>query len=150
MVVTATLPRFLLNGDRARCISISTMSKAAPATMPSPAARKARCGCGEARDAEGRARGQATQPLSVPLTAASAGPTTVTVRVAGPGGFALERSYPLNVKPATQVVARRTVRPIAKGESLTLSGDLFADLVPAPATSRSRSGRRPRSMRRRS
>ena len=50
--------------------------------------------------------------------------------VKGPGNFALERSYPLNVKPATQVLARRTVKPIAKGESLTLSSDLFADLVP--------------------
>jgi uncharacterized protein YfaS (alpha-2-macroglobulin family) len=36
----------------------------------------------------------------------------------------------MNVKPATQVLARRTVKPIAKGESLTLSSDLFADLVP--------------------
>src|SRR5204863_1806456 len=36
----------------------------------------------------------------------------------------------MNVKPATQVLARRTVKPIAKGESLTLSNDLFADLVP--------------------
>ena len=34
------------------------------------------------------------------------------------------------VKPATQILARRTVRPIAKDESLTLSNDLFADLVP--------------------
>src|SRR5207253_5386232 len=45
-------------------------------------------------------------------------------------GFALERSYALGVRPATQILARRTVRPLAKGESLTLSSDLFADLVP--------------------
>src|SRR6202043_151375 len=36
----------------------------------------------------------------------------------------------LAVKPATQVLTRRTVRPIAKGESITLSSDLIADLVP--------------------
>src|SRR5207248_5210008 len=29
----------------------------------------------------------------------------------------------------TQVLARRTIKPFAKGESLTLSPDLFADLV---------------------
>ena len=66
----------------------------------------------------------------VPLNASGAGAATVKVAVKGPGNFALERSYPLNVKPATQVLARRTVKPIAKGESLTLSNDLFADLVP--------------------
>ena len=42
----------------------------------------------------------------------------------------MQRSYTLAAKPATQVLTRRTVRPIAKGESLTLSSDLFADLVP--------------------
>jgi uncharacterized protein YfaS (alpha-2-macroglobulin family) len=42
----------------------------------------------------------------------------------------MDRSYTLAVKPATQVLARRTVRQIAKGESFTLSNDIFADLVP--------------------
>jgi hypothetical protein len=46
----------------------------------------------------------------------------------------------MNVKPATQVLARRTVKPIAKGESLTLSNDLFADLVPGTGMCRCRSG----------
>ena len=36
----------------------------------------------------------------------------------------------LAVKPATQILARRTVKPLAKNESVTLSSDLFADLVP--------------------
>jgi uncharacterized protein YfaS (alpha-2-macroglobulin family) len=34
------------------------------------------------------------------------------------------------VRPATQILARRTVRPIARNESITLSNDLFGDLVP--------------------
>jgi uncharacterized protein YfaS (alpha-2-macroglobulin family) len=52
------------------------------------------------------------------------------VQVSGPGGFAAERSYALAVRPATQILARRTVKPLAKGESLTLSSDLLSDLVP--------------------
>src|SRR5207245_4245335 len=48
--------------------------------------------------------------------------------------FVLERSYELPVRPATQILARRTVKPLAKGESLTLSSDLFADLVPGSAS----------------
>jgi uncharacterized protein YfaS (alpha-2-macroglobulin family) len=50
--------------------------------------------------------------------------------VTGPSGFALERSFALAVRPPAQILARRTVKPLAKGESLTLSSDLFADLVP--------------------
>ena len=52
------------------------------------------------------------------------------VRISGPGNFALERTYAMNVKPATQVLTRRTVRTIARNESLTVSSDMFADLVP--------------------
>ena len=90
-----------------------------------------RCSC----DAKQRDR------VTVPLNASGAGAATVKVAIKGPGDFALERSYALNVKPATQVLARRTVKPIAKGESLTLSNDLFADLVPGTG-SVSRLGRR--------
>ncbi len=50
--------------------------------------------------------------------------------MSGPGKFALERSYALAVKPATQILARRTVQTVARGESVTLSNDLFTDLVP--------------------
>ncbi|MBA5819413.1 hypothetical protein H3281_27560, partial [Escherichia coli] len=41
----------------------------------------------------------------------------------------LARHYDLNVKPATQILARRSVRTLAKGESLTLTSDMFSDLV---------------------
>jgi uncharacterized protein YfaS (alpha-2-macroglobulin family) len=54
----------------------------------------------------------------------------VTVKVNGPNNFTLERSYALVVRPATQILTRRTVRALAKGETLTLSRDLFADFVP--------------------
>ena len=52
------------------------------------------------------------------------------MKVSGPDNFALERSYALDVRPATQILTRRTVRTLAKGETLTLSKDLFADFVP--------------------
>src|SRR6202035_1662224 len=71
-------------------------------------------------------RGAAT----VPLTAAAAGNGTVRISVSGPGGFALQRSYALTVRPPGRVMARRTVKPLAKGESLAVSSDMFADLVP--------------------
>src|SRR5262249_52491112 len=68
--------------------------------------------------------------VTLPLAASAAGTAGIVARVSGPGGFAMERRYALAVRPGSQILARRTVRPLAKGESLTLSNDMFADLVP--------------------
>jgi len=70
------------------------------------------------------------QHLALPLSSATPGVATIKVALSGPNNLAVSRDYPLDVKPATQILARRTVKPIAKGESMTLSGDMFADLVP--------------------
>jgi uncharacterized protein YfaS (alpha-2-macroglobulin family) len=130
VVLTATLPRFLLNGDRGtmhldldnvagqagdyrlemKSEGVNVVGNAAPQTLKLNAKQRS--------------------SVTVPLSVAAAGSAAVTVRVSGPGGFALERSYALAVRPATQILARRTVKPLAKDESLVLSNDLFADLVP--------------------
>ncbi|HVZ54430.1 MAG TPA: alpha-2-macroglobulin, partial [Pseudolabrys sp.] len=68
--------------------------------------------------------------LAVPVSASGVGPGTVAVNVTGPGGFTLERVFNLDVKPATQILARRTVQTLAKGETFTISKDLLADFVP--------------------
>jgi uncharacterized protein YfaS (alpha-2-macroglobulin family) len=134
VVLTATLPRFLLNGDRGtmhleidnvagqagdyrlevRSEGVDVVGSVAPQTLK--------------LDAKER------RSTTVALSARGAGSAAVTVRVSGPGAFVLERSYELPVRPATQILARRTVKPLAKGESLTLSNDLFADLVPGSAS----------------
>jgi uncharacterized protein YfaS (alpha-2-macroglobulin family) len=134
VVLTATLPRFLLNGDRGtmhldldnvagrtgdyrlevRSEGVDVVGNAPPRTLKVNAKQRS--------------------STTVPLSAPAAGNAAVIVRVSGPGGFVLERSYQLPVRPATQILARRTVKPLAKGESLTLSHDLFADLVPGSAS----------------
>ena len=130
VVLTATLPRFLLTGDKSSMnLDLDNVEGAAGAynltvTAEGPVA----IGEGAAKSLQLRAKQR--DRVVVPLNASGAGPATVKVAIKGPGDFALERSYVMNVKPATQVLARRTVKPIAKGESLTLSSDLFADLVP--------------------
>ena len=130
VVLTATLPRFLRYGDSGAMhfdldnvegqsgdfsIAVTAEGAVAPAEKATQSLRL---------NAKQRAS------ASVPLKAAAVGTGTLNVRVSGPGGFSLERAFALDVKPATQVLARRTVKPIAKGESITLSSDLFADLVP--------------------
>ena len=42
----------------------------------------------------------------------------------------IERQYALAVKPATQILARRTVKPLNPGQSITITSDVFSDLVP--------------------
>ncbi|HET8972497.1 MAG TPA: alpha-2-macroglobulin, partial [Pseudolabrys sp.] len=131
VVLTATLPRFLRTGDRgAMQLELDNVEGAA----------------GDynlALSTDGAAKLEGNQPpalklaakqrdrVSIPIAASGAGPSTVTVKVSGPDNFTLERSYALDVRPATQILTRRTVHALAKGETLTLSKDLFADFVPS-------------------
>ncbi|MBI4273664.1 MAG: alpha-2-macroglobulin family protein [Rhizobiales bacterium] len=130
VVLTATLPRFLLTGDRgAMHLELDNVEGEAGEYKIALKA-DGPLSAGEGTGSAIRLAAKQRTSITVPLSASAAGAATVGVSVTGPGGFALARSYPLSVKPATQILARRTVRTIAKGESLTLSGDLFADLVP--------------------
>jgi uncharacterized protein YfaS (alpha-2-macroglobulin family) len=131
VVLTATLPRFLRTGDRGAVqLELDNVEGAA----------------GDynlALSTDGAAELEGNQPpalklaakqrdrVSIPIGASGAGPSTVTVKVKGPDNFTLERSYALDVRPATQILTRRIVRALAKGETLTLSKDLFADFVPS-------------------
>jgi uncharacterized protein YfaS (alpha-2-macroglobulin family) len=129
VVATATLPRFLLTGDRGTLhLEIDNVEGAAGDYLVSAKAEGAvSIEGGGQRPIYLRAKQRDRMSLALAGTQAGAG--HVTVRLTGPNGFASERSYPLNVRPATQVATRRTVKEIAKGESVTLSNDLFADLV---------------------
>jgi uncharacterized protein YfaS (alpha-2-macroglobulin family) len=130
VVLTATLPRFLLTGDRGTMhLEIDNVEGSAGDYN---VAVRADGGLNLGSQTEQTLRLAAKQRSSIalPVSSSTAGAATVQVRIAGPDGFALERSYALSVKPATQVLTRRTIKPLAKGESLTLSSDLFADLVP--------------------
>src|SRR4029079_810807 len=129
VVLTATLPRFLLTGDKSTMnLDLDNVEGAAGAYNLTVSA-EGTITIGEGGTKSLQLRAKQRDRVTVPLNAAAAGPATVKVAIKGPNGFARERSYVMNVKPATQVLARRTVKPIAKGESLTLSSDLFADLV---------------------
>jgi uncharacterized protein YfaS (alpha-2-macroglobulin family) len=130
LVLTATLPRFLLNGDRGT-MHLELDNVEAPAgdfrvevasegldVIATPAAQTLNLAVKQHIS------------ITLPLTGGAAGTAQILVRVKGPAGVSLERTYALNVRPATQILARRTVKPLAKGESLSLSSDVFADLVP--------------------
>ena len=130
VVLTATLPRFLLTGDKSTMHLDLDNVEGAAGDYSVDGQRRGHGRHRRGRTEEPAAARQAARPRGRAAQRVGRGPATVKVAITGPGGFALERSYAMNVKPATQVLARRTVKPIAKGESLTLSNDLFADLVP--------------------
>ncbi|HET7851034.1 MAG TPA: alpha-2-macroglobulin [Pseudolabrys sp.] len=130
VVLTATLPRFLRTGDRgAMQLDLDNVEGAAGDYRVSIAADGPVTVNGDAMRTLTLAARQRSH-VNVPLGASGAGPSGIKVSVSGPDGFALERSYALDTRPATQILARRTVHALAKGESLTLSKDVFADFVP--------------------
>jgi alpha-2-macroglobulin len=130
VVLTATLPRFMLPGDRSTVHLDLDNVEGQPGdyAIAVTTANTVVAGAGATQKLTLRAKQRGS--ITVPFTAEGAGNGMVKVSVSGPSGFALERNYVLNVRTPAQILARRTVKPIAKGESLTLSGDMFADLVP--------------------
>jgi uncharacterized protein YfaS (alpha-2-macroglobulin family) len=130
VVLTTTLPRFLRTGDRSVVqIELDNVGGAAGDYTVS-------------LSAEGTVKIDGDKPLtlklaakqrahvSVPVAASGAGKSTINVSVSGPNGFTLARAYPLNVRPATQILTRRTVHTLAPGETVMLNRDMFADFVP--------------------
>jgi len=131
VVLTATLPRFLLTGDQGTMsfdldnvegapgdytINVTTLGPVKvtgnPATVVNLAAKQ-------------------RSSMALALNAGGgSGTAQLDVDIKGPNGLTLARHYNLDVKPATQILARRSVRTLAKGESLTLTSDMFSDLVP--------------------
>lgn len=129
VVLTATLPRFLLSGDQGT-VHLDFDNVEGPAgdytvefsaDGPVRLAASAKWKLTLAQKQRG--------VLSMGLEAKGAGTSNVAINVSGPNGLTLTRNYVLNVRPATQILARRTVRQLAPGESLTLSADMFAELV---------------------
>ncbi len=130
VVLTATLPRFLLMGDKSTLrldldnVEGETGNYQIAVTTDGPLSVE---GPDKTLPLDAKKRGG----VSLPISATGVGGGTVSVAVTGPGDFAIERKYALEVKPAAQILARRTVKPLNPGQSITVTSDVFSDLVPA-------------------
>ncbi|WP_291861451.1 alpha-2-macroglobulin [Bradyrhizobium sp.] len=130
VVLTATLPRFLLNGDRGTMsFDLDNVEGAAGDYTISVKATGPLKVAGNLATTVKLAAKQRTS-MSLALDAGGAGTAKLDVDIKGPNGLTLARHYALDVKAATQILARRSIRTLAKGESLTLTSDMFSDLVP--------------------
>lgn len=129
VVLTATLPRFLLNGDKGTMSFDLDNVEGAPGdySISVKASGPVKV-TGNPTSTVKLAAKQRTS-MALALDAGGAGTANLDVDIKGPNGLTLARHYALDVKAATQVLARRSIRTLAKGESLTLTSDMFSDLV---------------------
>ena len=129
VVLTATLPRFLLTGDHATMSFDLDNVEGAPGdytvnVRPSGPIKVS----GNPTATVTLAAGQRGS-MALALDAGGTGTAQLDVDIGGPNGLTLARHYALDVKAATQILARRSIRTLARGESLTLTSDMFSDLV---------------------
>ena len=129
VVLTATLPRFLLNGDHGTMSFDVDNVEGAPGdyTINVKTTGPVKVSGNPATTVKLAAKQRSS--MSLALDAGGAGTANIDVDIKGPNGLALARHYTLAVNPATQILARRSIRTLAKGESLTLTSDMFSDLV---------------------
>jgi alpha-2-macroglobulin len=129
VVLTATLPRFLLNGDHGTMSFDLDNVEGAPGdyTVSVKTSGPVKVSGNPVTTAKLAAKQRSS--MSLALDAGGAGSAALDVDIKGPNGLTLARHYALDVKPATQILTRRSVRTLAKGESLTLTSDMFSDLV---------------------
>jgi uncharacterized protein YfaS (alpha-2-macroglobulin family) len=134
VVLTATLPRFLLNGDHGTMSFDLDNVEGAPGdyTLSVKTAGPVKVSGNPVSTTKLAAKQRSS--MSLALDAGGAGSAALDVDIKGPNGLTLARHYALDVKPATQVLTRRSVRTLAKGESLTLTSDMFSDLVEGTGT----------------
>lgn len=130
VVLTTTLPRFLLNGDHGTVnLEIDNVEgQAGDYVINVKTGGPVKMTGNPATTVKLAAKQRNSFSLAVDATAA--GQATLDVDIKGPNGPTLARHYAFEVKAATQVLARRSIRTLAKGESLTLTSDMFSDLVP--------------------
>ena len=122
VVLTATLPRFILSGDRTAMQLELDNVEGPPGDYRVSVTAEGPVRLGASAPQTLRLRAQQRDRLTVPLTASAAGTANLKVQITGPGNFAIDRSYALTARPANRTLARRTIRTIAAGESLDAVG----------------------------
>src|SRR5712672_2155547 len=129
VVLTATLPRFLLTGDHGTLSFDVGKAEGAPGDCTVNVKTSGPIKVTGNPDTTVKLAARQRTSMSLALDAGGAGTAQLDVDIKGPNGLTLARHYALDVKAATQILARRSIRTLAMGESLTLTSDMFTDLV---------------------
>lgn len=134
VVSEATLPRFLAPDDRSQ-LSLSlhnldgksgdyraAFTAEGAVALPAERSRNLTLGQGE------------RQLLAFPIAAKSEGIGTVSLHLAGPDGFAVDRQWQIAVRSPQDPITRSTVAVLAAGKDARLDLDLLASYLPGTAT----------------
>jgi uncharacterized protein YfaS (alpha-2-macroglobulin family) len=129
VVVQATLPRFLAASDRST-LRLDVTNVEAPAgdyqlDLVTEGPVEVSAVSHKLNLTQNARRG-----LTLDLIGKGVGPATLAVRITGPNGLSIERKYALLTRPAYPPIERRTVRELARGESLVIDSNLLADVIP--------------------
>lgn len=132
VVVTASLPRFLAPGDRARLL-LEVVHATGPAGRMGLDVTSGGLGLGNVPagfDLEPLGKAE----LSIPLTAGQAeGLEQIRVALTTPAGRVLEKTLTIPVQRNDPAVARQSRFDLAAGDTFTLDANAFAGLVPGSA-----------------
>lgn len=128
VVVQATLPRFLSSNDKSTFrLDITNVEGPAGDYQLELATEGAAAISATSRKLNLPTQGRAG--LTLDLTGNGVGAASVSVRLSGPNGIAIERKYALLTRPAYPPIERRTVRQLVKGESMVIDSNLLADVI---------------------
>jgi uncharacterized protein YfaS (alpha-2-macroglobulin family) len=129
VVVQATLPRFLAANDRSTLrLDVTNVDGAAgdyQLDLVTEGAVEVSAANHKLNLTQNARRG-----LTLDLIGKGVGPATLAVRLTGPNGLTIERKYALLTRPAYPPIERRTVRELARGESIVIDSNLLADVIP--------------------
>ncbi len=128
-MLTATLPRFLLNGDHGTMSFDLDNVEGAPGdySINVKASGPVKVSGNPATNAKLAAKQRSS--MSLALDASGTGTAQLDVDIKGPNGLTLARHYALDVKAGDADLGATLDPDLAKGESLTLTSDMFSDLV---------------------
>jgi len=129
VVAEVILPRFLAPGDQGRATVLLHDIEGGDGTYAVSLRPDALLGGEETKREIALEKGKRTV-FTLPITATTSGIGGIDLTVSGPDGFAVSRSWPLQVRAAQLPLTRQTVQAVAPGESITLNRDLLADYVP--------------------
>ena len=137
VVADIVLPRFLAPGDRAMAALNMNNVEGRPGPYVATVTATGPVGL-----AGGAPQTVVTQNLNVgqrvlvpvEVDGKGLGISNVSLKLTGPGGFAVTRSWPIQVRSAQLDIARDETVPFAPNASFTANRTLIADLVPGTQT----------------
>lgn len=129
LVAEIILPRFLAPGDQGRATVLMHNVDGAEGGYALAVSRSGAVAGETTHRTLSLGKGK-REVFTVPVSAAAAGVGRVELSVKGPGGFAIARDWPIQVRPAQLPETRQNVAALAPGESVVIDSTALDGLLP--------------------